>query len=40
VLAVACPYCVLNFDDSVLNMEKEGVIDIKDISELVFEAVQ
>lgn len=40
VLAVACPYCVLNFDDSVLNMEKEGAIEIKDVSELVFEAVQ
>ena len=39
ILAVACPYCMLNFDDSLLTMEKEGVIEIKDISELVLEAV-
>jgi len=39
VLAVACPYCMLMFDDSLLTMGKEGVIEIKDISELVLEAL-
>jgi Fe-S oxidoreductase len=39
VLAVACPYCMLNFDDSVLTMGKEDVIEIKDVSELVLEAI-
>jgi Fe-S oxidoreductase len=39
VLAVACPYCMLNFDDSLLTMGKEGAIEIRDISELVLEAI-
>ncbi|MBT9149237.1 MAG: hypothetical protein DDT28_00659 [Dehalococcoidia bacterium] len=39
VLAVACPYCMLNFDDSVLTMGKDGLIEIKDIVELVQEAI-
>lgn len=38
VLAVACPYCMLNFDDSVLTMGKESLIEIKDVAELVQEA--
>ncbi len=39
VLALACPYCLLNFEDSVLSMGKESVIEVKDISELVLEAI-
>jgi len=39
VLAVACPYCMLNFEDSVLTMDKGDVIEVKDISELVQEAI-
>ena len=39
VLAVACPYCMLNFDDSVLTMGKESLIEIKDVVELVQEAM-
>jgi len=39
VLAVACPYCMLMFDDSLLSMGKEGQIEIKDISELVVQAI-
>ncbi|MCL0104505.1 (Fe-S)-binding protein [Dehalococcoidia bacterium] len=39
VLAVACPYCMLNFDDSVLTMSKESLIEIKDVAELVQEAI-
>jgi Fe-S oxidoreductase len=39
VLAICCPYCMLNFDDSLLNMGKENVIEIKDISELISEVI-
>ena len=38
-LAVACPYCMSNFEDSVLTMDKGDVIEIKDIAELVQEAI-
>lgn len=39
VLAVACPYCMLNFEESVAIAHKTDVIEIKDISELVQEAL-
>jgi Fe-S oxidoreductase len=39
ILAVACPYCMLNFEDSVLSTEKSDVIVVKDIAELVLEAL-
>jgi len=39
VLAVACPYCMLNFEDSVLTQDKSDVIQVKDITELVQEAL-
>jgi Fe-S oxidoreductase len=39
VLAVACPYCMSNFDDSVLTLDKGEVIEIRDIAELVLEAI-
>lgn len=39
VLAVACPYCMLNFEDSALTVEKGETIEVKDISELVLEAI-
>jgi len=39
ILAVACPYCMSNFEDSVLTMDKGNIIEIKDISELVQEAI-
>ena len=40
ILATSCPYCILNFNDSVLTADKTDVIEIKDISELVLEALQ
>jgi len=40
VLAVACPYCLLNFEDSTLTVEKGETIQIKDISELVQETIE
>ena len=39
VLAVACPYCLLNFEDSVLTSDKGDVIEVRDIAELVQEAL-
>ncbi len=39
VLATACPYCLLNFRDSVLNADKENVLEVRDISEIVQEAL-
>ncbi len=39
VIAVACPYCVLNYRDSVLSMGKGESIQVKDITELVAEAL-
>ncbi|MBT4513450.1 MAG: (Fe-S)-binding protein [Chloroflexi bacterium] len=39
VLAVACPYCMLMFDDALLVTGKEDVLKVKDISELVLEAL-
>lgn len=39
VLAVACPYCMVNYDDSVLTMNKEDVLEVKDISEIINEVI-
>jgi Fe-S oxidoreductase len=39
VLATACPYCILNLKDSVLTLGKEDVLEIRDISEIVDEAM-
>jgi len=39
ILAVACPYCMLNFEDSVLTSDKGDIIEIKDIAKLVQEAL-
>lgn len=39
VLATACPYCILNFKDSVLTMGKEDVLEVRDISEIVSEVL-
>ena len=39
ILAAACPYCMSNFDDSVLTRGKEEGIIISDIAELVEQAL-
>jgi len=39
IIAVACPYCFLNYRDSVLSMDKAETIQVKDVSELVAEAM-
>jgi Fe-S oxidoreductase len=39
IIALACPYCFLNYRDSVLSMDKAEALQVKDISELVAEAM-
>lgn len=39
VLAVACPFCMSMFEDSVLSLDKGDIIEIKDIAELIQEAL-
>jgi Fe-S oxidoreductase len=39
VLAVACPYCMSMFEDSVLSLDKGDIIEIKDITELLQEVI-
>jgi Fe-S oxidoreductase len=39
VLATACPYCILNLKDSVLTVGKGYLVEVKDISQLVAEAI-
>ncbi|RJX32687.1 MAG: (Fe-S)-binding protein [Desulfarculus sp.] len=39
VLVTSCPYCITNLEDSRLNLEDGEVIDIKDITEIIQEAI-
>lgn len=39
VLATACPYCITMFEDSRLTLELENEIEIKDITEIIREAM-
>jgi Fe-S oxidoreductase len=39
IIAVACPYCYLNYRDSLLTANKAEAIQVKDIVELVAEAM-
>lgn len=39
VLVTACPYCITNFEESRLNLEYEDLLEIKDITEVVRDAV-
>lgn len=39
VLVVACPYCMLMFDDAVLVTGKENALQVQDVSELLLEAI-
>ncbi|MGD2064841.1 MAG: (Fe-S)-binding protein, partial [Dehalococcoidia bacterium] len=38
-IALACPYCFLNYRDSVLSMGEAEAVQVKDIAELVAEAI-
>lgn len=37
VLATSCPYCITNFEDSRLSLEDSGVLEVKDITEIIQE---
>jgi Fe-S oxidoreductase len=39
ILATACPYCLMNFKDSLVTLDKVDVLEVKDISEIVLEAM-
>jgi Fe-S oxidoreductase len=39
VLATACPYCITNFEESRLNLEYGDVLEVKDITEIIREAM-
>lgn len=39
VLATSCPYCITNFEDSRLNRQDGDVIEIKEITEIIREAI-
>ena len=39
VLATACPYCITNFEESRLNLEYDDVLEIKDITEIINDAL-
>jgi Fe-S oxidoreductase len=39
VLATACPYCITNFEESRLNLEYDDVLEIKDITQIINDAI-
>jgi Fe-S oxidoreductase len=39
VLITACPYCIINFEDSRLTLKDSEAIEIKDITEVVQEVI-
>lgn len=39
VLATSCPYCIANFEDSLLSRKDSKAIEIKDITEIIQEAI-
>ena len=39
VLATSCPYCISNFEESALSLEEKSKIEIRDITEVLFEAL-
>ena len=39
ILATACPYCISMLEDSRKTVNKEDEIEIKDVSELIAEAL-
>jgi len=39
ILAVACPFCLLTFDDAIKTTGNEGLIQVMDINELVAKAL-
>ncbi len=39
VLVTSCPYCITNFEDTRLSLEDSEVLEIKDITEIIQEAI-
>ena len=39
VLVTSCPYCITNFEESRLNLEYGDLLEIKDITEIVQQAM-
>ena len=39
VLVTSCPYCITNFEDSRMNRSDSDALAVKDITELVQEAL-
>jgi len=39
VLATSCPYCIVNFEDSMLSSKDSDAIEVKDITEIIQEAI-
>ena len=40
VLVTSCPYCISNFEESRLSLEDDGVLEVKDITEMIQEVIQ
>ena len=40
VLATSCPYCISNFEESRLALGEDDALEVKDITELIQEALQ
>jgi len=40
VLVTACPYCIANFEDSRLTLEATEDIEVRDITEVIQEAME
>ena len=39
MLATSCPYCISNFEESRLALEDDGKLEVKDITEVIYEAL-
>ena len=39
VLATACPFCLINFEDAVKTLDKEDALVVRDVSEILFKAM-
>ena len=39
VLVTSCPYCITNFEDSRLTLDVDEKLEIKDITEIIQEAI-
>jgi Fe-S oxidoreductase len=39
VLVTSCPYCITNFEDSRMNREDSGSLEVKDIAEVIQELI-